>query len=81
MTILKSIGERIRCSSGTQACGLTIIGVVMLISTIVAEAIEHAAVREAAQIGVIVVGFLATTVLFSPSAKDRHSNTRRQDAE
>ena len=81
MTIFNSIVERMRCSSSTQACGLTILGVVMMIFTIVPEVIEPPAVRETAQIGVIVVGVLATSGLFSRSAKDRHSNTRRQDAE
>ena len=81
MTTLKSLVRRIRGSSKTQACGLTMIGIGMLISTSVAEAIEHAALREGAQITVIVVGVLATAVLFSPSGKDRHSDTRRQDAE
>ena len=80
-TPLKSLVQRMRNSSRSQACGLTIIGVGMLISTGGAERIEHAVLREGAQIVVIVLGVLATAILFSPSGKDRHSETRRQDAE
>ena len=80
-TPLKSLVQRIRNSSRSQACGLTIIGVGMLISTGGAEHIEHAALREVAQILVIILGGLATALLFCSSGKDRHSDTGRQDAE
>jgi hypothetical protein len=80
-TALKTLVQRMRCSSRSKACGLTIIGVGMLISTGGAEHIEHAVLREGAQIAVIVLGVLATALLFSSSGKDRHSDTGRQDAE
>lgn len=81
MTTLKSMVQRLRFSSKTQACGLTMIGIGMLIVTSVAEHIEHAALREGAQIAVIVVGVLATAALFSPPRIDKHSHARRHDAE
>lgn len=66
---LKSVIQRVRYSSRTQAYGLTIIGVGMLISAGLAEHVEHAVLREGAQIAVIAVGVLGTAVLFCPSRK------------
>jgi hypothetical protein len=78
---LQSLVSRIRWSSRTQAGGLTIIGIAMLISTIVAEALEQPALREGAQIAIILIGALATALLFSPSIKDQHTDERNEDVE
>jgi hypothetical protein len=78
---LQNLVQRVRSSSKTQACGLTIIGIGMLISTSLAEALDHPALREGAQIGVVVIGVLATAVLFSPFNTDRSTKERSEDAE
>ena len=57
-------------SSKTQGCGLTIIGIGMLISTNLAEALEHLIVREVVQIAIILAGVLGTALLFSSNSSD-----------
>ena len=57
-------------SSKTQGCGLTMIGIGMLISTNLAEALEHPIVREVVQVAIILAGVLGTAVLFCPKSNN-----------
>ena len=72
MSILQTFFRFILSSSKTQACGLTIIGIGMLIFTDLAEALEHRIVREFVQMAIILVGILGTGLLFAPKSRDRH---------
>ncbi len=59
-------------SSKTQGFRLTMIGVGMLISTNLAEAVEPWAVREVVQMVIILAGILGAGLLFFPKSRDRH---------
>lgn len=73
--------RRIGGASNTQACGLTIIGVGMLLSTTLGETLDQPALREAVQLGIIFVGVFAMALLFSPKSSTRHPSERSEDAE
>ena len=77
---LQFLARRVASSSKTQACGLTIIGLGMLISTNLAETLDRPVLREAAQVAIILAGVFATAVLFSPPS-NRRPNERSDDAE
>jgi hypothetical protein len=73
--------QRIVGSSRTQACGLTMIGIGMLISTNFAEALEHPVLREVVQVAIILAGVLGTALLFSPPSNGQRPGERSDDAE
>jgi predicted MFS family arabinose efflux permease len=73
--------RRIGGASKTQACGLTIIGIGMLISTNLGEAVEQPLLREAVQLAIILAGVIATALLFSPTSNGQPPSERSDDAD
>lgn len=71
-TMLKPLLRFLAGSSKTQGCGLTMIGIGMLISTNLADALEPLILRELVQVAIILVGVLGTALLFSPHSSDHH---------
>lgn len=66
-----SIVKLLLSSSKKQACGLTIIGIAMLISANLAEAVNHTIAREMVQVAIIAAGILVIASLFSPKPKNQ----------
>ena len=71
-SILQPLIRLVVSSTKTQGCGLTMIGIGMLISTNLAETLDHLIVREVVQVAIILAGILATAFLFSHKSSDHH---------